>query len=186
MNTPKIFNLANSLSLLRILGVPVILVLLYFGSRSKFICLLTLLLFMLIAFTDMVDGFVARKFNQITNLGKFLDPLADKILVNSILIMLTHLGRIDPWITIIIIIREIIVTGLRAIAAERGKVIAADIFGKVKTILQMLALCPLLLHHSWFGFNPVPLGTFVLWLALFATIFSGCNYLRNSYKVLRD
>lgn len=186
MNTKKIFNLANSLSLLRIVGVPVILALLYFGSQSKIICLLTLLLFILISLTDMIDGFVARKFNQITNLGKFLDPLADKILVSSVLIMLTHLERVNPWITIIIIIREIIVTGLRAIAAEQGKVIAADIFGKIKTILQMFALCPLLLHHSWFGLNPAALGTFILWLALFATIFSGCNYLRNSYKVLRD
>lgn len=178
------FNLANTLSLARILGVPVLIVLLSFPSRI--ICLLTMLLFILIALTDMVDGFVARRYNQITNLGKFLDPLADKILICSVLVMLVELSWIEGWIAIVIIAREIIVTGLRAIAAEQGKVIAADRFGKLKTILQTVALCPLLLHYPWFDMNPVPAGTFLLWLALIVTIFSGCNYLRNSYRILRN
>ncbi len=178
------FNLANTLSLARILGVPVLIFLLFFPSRI--ICLLTMLLFILIALTDMVDGFVARKYNQITNLGKFLDPLADKILICSVLVMLVDLAWVEGWIAIVIISREIVVTGHRAIAAEQGKVIAADKFGKLKTILQILALCPLLLHYPWFGINPVPAGKLLLWLALIVTIFSGCNYLRSSYRVLQD
>ncbi len=178
------FNLANSLSLGRILGVPILLVLLSFPSR--FTCLITTLLFILISLTDMVDGFVARRYNQITNLGKFLDPLADKILICSVLIMLVDLSWVEGWIAIVIISREIIVTGLRAIAAEQGKVIAADKFGKLKTILQIVALCPLLLHYPWFGINLVPAGTAILWAALVVTIFSGCNYLRHSYRVLQN
>ena len=119
---------------------------------------------------------VARRRNLVTNLGKFLDPLADKLLIASLLIMLTMLGWVEAWVTVIIVGREIAVTGLRAIAADMGVVIAADRFGKLKTILQMVALCPLVLHFPWYGLDPNPLGKLLLYLALVLTLVSGANY----------
>ena len=124
-----------------------------------------------------------------SSFGKFLDPLADKILICSVLVMLVWLrdangnAWVPAWVTIIIICREMIVTGLRAMAADQGKVIAADRYGKIKTILQIVALCPLLLHYTWFGVDPRLLGTVLLYLALLMTVFSGANYL---YTFFRD
>ncbi|MFA6809716.1 MAG: CDP-diacylglycerol--glycerol-3-phosphate 3-phosphatidyltransferase [Desulfoplanes sp.] len=175
------FNLANMLTLARIGAVPLIVLILYFPG--KIACLFALLLFILACVTDYVDGFVARKYNLVTNVGKFMDPIADKILIAAVLVMLTELHWVSGWISIVIISREIIVTGLRAIAADQGKVIAADMLGKLKTVSQMFALGPLMLHYSWFGFDPVPLGTWILYLALTLTVLSGVNYLRNFYKM---
>ncbi|MFU2209486.1 CDP-diacylglycerol--glycerol-3-phosphate 3-phosphatidyltransferase [Solidesulfovibrio sp. C21] len=168
------FNLANNLTLARIAAVPILVVLLYFPGRIT--CLVALLFFIAASVTDIMDGMVARQRNLVTTFGKFLDPLADKLLVSSLLIMLTRLGWVEAWISVIIIGREIAVTGLRAMAIDHGVVIAADRFGKLKTILQMLALCPLVLHYPWFGFNPVPLGNILLYLAVVLTLVSGANY----------
>ena len=174
-------NAANILTLARICAVPLIVLVLYFPGKIS--CLMALLLFVAACLTDYVDGLVARKYNLVTNAGKFMDPIADKILIAAVLVMLTELHWLPAWIAIIIISREIIVTGLRAIAADQGKVIAADMLGKSKTLIQMFALGPLILHYPWFGFDPVPLGTFILYIALVLTILSGANYLRNFYKI---
>lgn len=171
------FNLPNSLTLARIATIPIIVVLLYFPSRLA--CLLAMLVFILASLTDLVDGFVARRWNIVTTVGKFLDPLADKLLIGAVLIMLVHLGWVEAWITIIIVSRELIVTGLRAIAADYGMIIAADSFGKLKTIMQIVALCPLTLHYSWFGIDPRPIGMACLYAALLLTVFSGGKYLYN-------
>ena len=175
------FNVANMLTLARIFVVPIIVLVLYFPG--KITCLVALILFVVACLTDYVDGFVARKYNQVTNVGKFMDPIADKILIAAVLVMLTELHWVPGWITIIIISREIVVTGLRAIAADQGKVIAADMLGKLKTVTQMFALGPLMLHYPLFGFDPIPLGTNLLYVALALTLVSGGNYLRNFYKV---
>jgi CDP-diacylglycerol--glycerol-3-phosphate 3-phosphatidyltransferase len=175
------FNAANILTLARIGAVPLIVLILYF--QSKPMCLVALVVFVAACVTDYVDGVVARKYNLVTNVGKFMDPIADKILIAAVLIMLTDLNWLPAWIAIVIISREIIVTGLRAIAADQGKVIAADMLGKSKTLTQMFALGPLILHYPWFGFDPVPLGMVILYVALVLTILSGANYLRNFYKV---
>ncbi|WP_462324039.1 CDP-diacylglycerol--glycerol-3-phosphate 3-phosphatidyltransferase [Desulfoplanes sp.] len=175
------FNAANILTFARICAVPLIVLILYFPGRIT--CLVALLLFVAACLTDYIDGVVARKYNLVTNVGKFMDPIADKILIAAVLIMLTELHWLPGWIAIVIISREIIVTGLRAIAADQGKVIAADMLGKSKTLTQMFALGPLILHYTWFGFNPAPLGTFILYIALILTVLSGVNYLRNFYKV---
>ncbi len=175
------FNVANILTLARICVVPIIVLVLYFPG--KLTCLIALILFIAACVTDYIDGFVARKYNQVTNVGKFMDPIADKILIASVLIMLTELHWVPGWITILIISREIIVTGLRAIAADQGKVIAADMLGKLKTLTQMFALGPLMLHYPLFGFDPVPVGTALLYTALVLTFVSGVNYLRTFYKV---
>ncbi|MCC8193943.1 MAG: CDP-diacylglycerol--glycerol-3-phosphate 3-phosphatidyltransferase [Deltaproteobacteria bacterium] len=176
----RFLNLPNKITLSRVLMVPVIIVLLYF--ENKFTCLLACAGFMLASVTDLVDGHIARRSNMVTSFGKFLDPLADKVLISSVLVMLVSLGRVAAWITIVIICRELIITGLRAIAADEGVIIAADNFGKWKTILQMLALVPLILHYPWFGLNPVPLGQFLLYIATALTIFSGVNYLYTFHR----
>ncbi len=171
----KLLNLPNRITLSRILMVPVIIVLLYF--ENKFTCLIACIGFILASVTDLLDGHIARRSNMITSFGKFLDPLADKVLITSVLIMLVALDRVAAWIAIVIICRELIITGLRAIAIDEGVVIAADTFGKWKTIMQMIALVPLILHYPWLGLNPVPLGQFLLYIAVALTIFSGGNYL---------
>lgn len=153
--------------------------LLYFENR--FTCLIACVCFTLASLTDLVDGHIARRSNMVTSFGKFLDPLADKVLISSVLIMLVQLGWVEAWIAIVIVCRELIITGLRAIAADEGVVIAADKFGKWKTILQIVALVPLILHYPWFGVSPVPLGEFLLYIAVILTVFSGANYLYTFY-----
>ena len=174
------FNLANNLTLLRIAAVPVIVGLLY--KPGRYTCLLALLFFIAASVTDFIDGVIARRMNLVTNIGKFLDPLADKLLIGSVLIMLVQLGWVQAWVAICIICRELAVTGLRAVAADMGVVIAADRFGKAKTILQTLSLCPLLLHYPWFGFDPAPVGEVLLYFALALTLASGVHYLYSFYK----
>jgi CDP-diacylglycerol--glycerol-3-phosphate 3-phosphatidyltransferase len=173
-------NLPNQLTISRILVVPVLVLLLAFAG--KWTCLFAGLLFILAGFTDLVDGYLARKGNQITSLGQFLDPLADKVLVSSVLIMLVQLDRVAGWIAIVIICREIMVTGLRAIAAEEGMIIAADKYGKLKTVVQLVALAPLILHYSWMGIPLHMIGLFLLYIALILTVFSGCNYFLSFFQ----
>ena len=171
----RLLNLPNKITLSRIFAVPVIIILLYYENRVT--CLLACIGFLLASVTDLVDGHIARRSNMVTSFGKFLDPLADKVLISSLLVMLVHLGRVDAWIAIVIICRELIITGLRGIAADEGVVIAADRYGKWKTILQMVALVPLTLHYPWFGLSPICLGQFLLYIAVALTVFSGINYL---------
>ena len=173
------FNLANKITLSRIMIVPFIVLLLYFPG--KITCLIAFFLFFVASATDMLDGFVARREGTVTSFGKFLDPLADKLLISSVLIMLTDLGWVPAWITIVIICRELIVTGLRAMAADEGIVIAADRFGKLKTIVQMFACAPLIIHDPLFGIPMQALGEILLYIALVLTVFSGGNYLYGFY-----
>jgi CDP-diacylglycerol--glycerol-3-phosphate 3-phosphatidyltransferase len=168
------FNLANNLTLARIGAVPILVVLLSFPGRGA--CFAAMMVFIAAAVTDIMDGVVARRCNQVTTLGKFLDPLADKLLISAALIMLVQLGWVPGWVAVVIVGREIAVTGLRAMAMDHGVVIAADRFGKLKTILQMMALCPLLLHYPFWGFDPVPFGQVLLYIALVLTLVSGVNY----------
>ncbi|HDQ41691.1 MAG TPA: CDP-diacylglycerol--glycerol-3-phosphate 3-phosphatidyltransferase [Desulfonatronum sp.] len=173
-------NSANKVTLIRILAVPVLVLLLHFPG--KILNALTMIGFILVALTDLADGFIARRWNLISNLGKFLDPLADKLLISSVLIMLVALGWVQAWIAIIIIGREITVTGLRAIAADQGYVLAADSFGKLKAILQVVALCPLILHYPWWGLDPQPIGQGLLLVALALTVFSGAKYIYHFFR----
>jgi CDP-diacylglycerol---glycerol-3-phosphate 3-phosphatidyltransferase len=174
------FNLANNITLARILAIPLLVVLLSFPNR--FTNLAAMLVFIAAALTDLVDGLIARRYNLVTTVGKFLDPLADKLLIASVLIMLVDLERAPAWIVILIIGREIAVTGLRAMAVDQGLVIAADKYGKLKTIFQIVALCPLVLHDTWFGFDPRPIGTLLLYAALVLALFSGTNYMLNFHR----
>jgi CDP-diacylglycerol--glycerol-3-phosphate 3-phosphatidyltransferase len=167
-----------------VLAVPFIVALLYFPNPTT--CFFATLIFLVAILTDLADGFLARKYNQVTNFGKFLDPLADKILIASVLIMLVELGWVSAWVAIIIIVREILVTGLRAIAADKGQVIAADKYGKLKTIMQSVALVPLIYHFPMFGIDMAWLGSVLLFVAVVLTIYSGWNYLYGFYRVWGD
>lgn len=177
-------NLPNALTVFRVLAVPFIIALLYFPGPTT--CALATLLFLVAILTDLADGFLARKFNQVTNFGKFLDPLADKILIASVLVMLVELNWVSAWVAIIIIVRELLVTGLRAIAADKGHVIAADKYGKMKTIMQSVALVPLIYHFPFFGIDVAWIGSALLFVAVLLTVYSGWNYLYGFYKVWGD
>jgi len=174
-------NLPNALSLLRVVAIPVVLVCLLFpGKLWSFFGAL----FLTMAFiTDMLDGYFARKHGAVTTLGKFLDPLADKILVSMTLIMLISLGRVPAWMVVVIVAREIAVTGLRSMAVDEGIVIQASTLGKFKTAFQAVATVALCLHYEYFGLDLHLVGMVLLWLALILTLVSGWAYFRAFSRV---
>jgi CDP-diacylglycerol--glycerol-3-phosphate 3-phosphatidyltransferase len=172
-------NIADKLSLARILAVPALVLLLQ--SDDPMMNLGALAVFIAAAATDFFDGMMARKLGISTTFGKFLDPLADKILVCSTLVMLVHLDRVPAWAVILILAREFMVTGLRAVAADEGIVLAADKLGKLKTALQLTAIALLIVWHPLGGFDPVPSGIALFYLAVIITVYSGWNYLRSFF-----
>jgi CDP-diacylglycerol--glycerol-3-phosphate 3-phosphatidyltransferase len=162
-------NLANFLTLLRILAVPVVVVALLGETPNG--DALAAAVFALAALTDGLDGYFARSRDAVTTFGKLMDPLADKLLITAALVSLVSLGRLQAWVAMVIIAREIAVTGLRAIAAERGVVISASWMGKVKTVLQIAAVIALI------AANPAPVWVDMLvYLAVAATAISGADY----------
>lgn len=167
---------ANKITVIRILLVPVFI---YFAANfdKQYYDIITTAVFLIISFTDFLDGYIARKYNQITDFGKFLDPLADKILVSSALIMLTDMGRLWGVWTVIIIAREFTVTSIRLLAAGSGKVIAASKSGKIKTVSQMIGITVLFLEKYFNMLYPFPYGTVVTVIMVIATIYSGAEYL---------
>ncbi|WP_303721210.1 CDP-diacylglycerol--glycerol-3-phosphate 3-phosphatidyltransferase [Malonomonas rubra] len=187
----KLMNLPNILTLARIAAVPVVVVLLMFESRETSFG--AAIVFSLAAITDWLDGYLARKWQVVTVLGKFLDPLADKLIVMAALIMLIPLDRVPAWAVFVILAREMLVTGLRSIASSEGIVIAASNLGKYKTIFQMVAIIGLLLHYRFYWFFGVELdflypsfhnaGIFFFYISLLLTIWSGGDYLAKFFKV---
>lgn len=173
-------NLANKITLLRMLMAPVVVSLLFY--EGPVVCLIAAGAFIFASLTDWVDGYIARRENMVTSFGKFLDPLADKVLICSVLIMFVELDWVPAWVTIVIVCRELIVTGLRAMAIDEGIVLAADRYGKAKTILQILAIVPLLLHYPLFGIDVQLLGKILLYMALVLAVFSGANYMYDFYR----
>lgn len=173
-------NLPNKLTLGRIFAIPVFIVVFLVGWRY-----LAAIIFILAAFTDMLDGKIARKYNLVTNFGKLMDPLADKLLVMSALICMVQLGDVPGWMVIVILGREFFITGMRQVAAAQGIVIAAGMTGKIKTVTQMIAI-PLLLLDNWpfsmLSSNP-PIDIIFLWIALVMTVVSGIEYVLKNKKV---
>ena len=160
-NLQKIISNPNKLTLFRIAVVPVIIILLLFPNR---ICtFVAAILFSAAAVTDYLDGFYARKRGLVSTLGKVMDPVADKVLVSSAFIMLTSLGWVPAWMACIIIGRELAVTGLRNIIAQKGEDISASNLGKYKTGFQIAAIIPLMIHYPFFGLNVQIIGAFFLW-----------------------
>ncbi|MFZ1746339.1 MAG: CDP-diacylglycerol--glycerol-3-phosphate 3-phosphatidyltransferase [Nitrospirales bacterium] len=175
-------NLPNSLTLLRILLIPVFVW--FFSESSPDRALAAGLVFACAAFTDFLDGYLARKSGQITNLGKLLDPVADKLLVASGLILLVQFQRVAVWLAIVMIAREMIVTGARVVAAKEGFVVPADSLGKFKVIGQIGGILCLILQGVWVqSEGPLAtIGTGLLYIALFFSLFSGWRYLMQIFK----
>jgi CDP-diacylglycerol--glycerol-3-phosphate 3-phosphatidyltransferase len=179
----SILNHPNTLTLFRIAVVPIIVILMMYPNR---ICTwIAALLFSAAAITDYFDGYFARRFGLVSNLGKVMDPVADKLLASSAFIMLTALGWVPAWMICIIIGREIAVTGLRNIIAEKGEDVSASNLGKYKTGFQIAAAIPLLIHYPFFGLDPHAVGTFFLWGALVFTLWSGADYFIKFRMLLR-
>ena len=171
-------NLPNKLTMARILAVPVFIVLYMMGHN-----IIATIVFILASLTDMLDGQIARKRGLVTNFGKIMDPLADKILVYSAFICMVQIGIVPGWMLVIILFREFIVSGLRTVAAADGTVIAAGKTGKLKTILQMIAV-PLLLLNNWpFSYICIPGDQIFLWAQLIMTIVSGVEYVYENRGV---
>ena len=173
----------NQLTLFRIAAVPIIIILMLFPNR---ICtLIAGLLFSAAAITDYLDGFLARKRGLVTTLGKVMDPVADKLLVSSAFIMLSSLGWVPAWMACIIIGRELAVTGLRNIIAEKGEDLSASNLGKYKTGFQIAAIIPLMIHFRFLGLDVQVIGNLFLWGALVFTIWSGADYFIRSRSLLQ-
>lgn len=190
-------NLPNRITLSRICLIPIMMFFLlvdfnfypepiHWGSFQLSINhLVAAVIFLLAASTDGIDGYIARKYNMVTNLGKLLDPLADKLLVSAVLISLVELGRCDSWIAVVIISREFAVTGLRQIALLEGKVVAASKWGKIKTVVQIIAISLLLLNNFPFQFISIPVDDIAIWAAALITIYSGIDYFVKNKDLLQ-
>ena len=195
-------NLANKLTIFRIILVPIMVIIPLFNIQGQFIgisytYLIINLIFIIASITDKLDGYIARSRNQVTNFGKFADPLADKILVLSAMLLLVEFGKLPAWIPIIILAREFIVSGYRLIAVEQGgKVIAASIYGKIKTVTQIIAIIIAFIDVHSFAecfkgeLTGLPLiinilQTVMMIICTLATILSGLDYLKNGKEILK-
>ena len=167
-------NLPNKLTVARVCMVPLFMVALMLNTEVSRV--VATVIFALASFTDMLDGKIARKYNLITNFGKLMDPLADKILTAAAMVCLVELGDLAAWIVVIILFREYAITGLRSVAASESIVVAANIWGKVKTVCQMIALMLLMLKPQIVALCGVNLGLILMYVALLLTVYSGVDY----------
>lgn len=200
----KVKNLPNQLTIFRvILIVPFVVILLgsyqwwepimsifaYNADAAEYVALA---IFVIASLTDLLDGKIARKYNLVSNFGKFMDPLADKLLVCAAMIGLVEMGRIPAWVVIIIISREFIISGFRLIASDNGVVIAASYWGKFKTTFQMVMICMMIVKDAPFLSNTAHVAIFetvtdvVMWIALALTIISLVDYLIKNKDVMKE
>ena len=187
-------NLPNKLTIFRmILIVPFVILLLgnyqqwgwftaFLGGISEYVDYIALAIFIIASLTDLVDGKIARKYNLVTNFGKFMDPLADKLLVCAALVALVEMGRIPSWVVIVIISREFIISGFRTVASDNGVVIAASYWGKFKTTFQMIMVCLMIANIEAIAI----LTTIIMWVALVLTVVSLIDYLWKNKDVMKD
>lgn len=192
----KNMNLANKLTLLRIILIPFFLFCFYVeawqfqtislrGISIPYANFIAFIIFIIAAITDFIDGYVARKYEMITDFGKFMDPLADKLLVTAALLIFVEQGSIASWIVFIILAREFMVTGLRTIAAAKGVIMAAGWSGKVKTVVQFMMIATLLLANYPFTLINLPMDQILVWGAILLTIASGIEYIWKNVHVLK-
>ena len=173
-------NLPNKLTVVRMVLVPFFVAALLLSKTNDSLKWVALALFVIASLTDFADGYIARKYNLITNFGKFMDPLADKILTISGMICLIELGRIPSWIVVIIVAREFIISGFRLVAAENGVVIAANYWGKFKTTFQMIMIILMIMNSPQLQI----LTDIVMWIALALTLISLWTYIMANKQVL--
>lgn len=176
-------NLANKITIARIFLVPVFMIFLL--AKIPYGITIAAFIFIVAALTDSLDGYIARSKNQVTKLGKFMDPLADKLLVTAALVSLVQMGKLPAWVVVIIISRELIVSVFRAVAASENIVIAASPWGKAKTITQIVAIIAVLINNYPFSLVNFPFSTIAIWLAVILTIISGVDYIYKNKKVLK-
>jgi CDP-diacylglycerol---glycerol-3-phosphate 3-phosphatidyltransferase len=189
-------NIPNKITISRIFLIPLFLIIMLvpfdwgnmylLGADLPVTHFVGALIFIIASSTDWVDGHYARKYNLVTNMGKFLDPLADKLLVSAALIVLVELGFAPSWIVIVIISREFAVTGLRLLLAGEGEVVAANMLGKIKTWAQIVAISALLLHNIIFEMISFRFDIVALYVALIFTIWSGWDYFSKNSHVLKN
>ncbi|MFT4413636.1 CDP-diacylglycerol--glycerol-3-phosphate 3-phosphatidyltransferase [Fredinandcohnia humi] len=189
-------NLPNKITVARIFLIPLFLIIMYvpfgwgdveIGTYSIPIAhLVGAFIFIFASATDWIDGYLARKHNLVTNLGKFLDPLADKLLVSAALVALVDIGFAPAWMVVVIISREFAVTGLRLLLAESGEVSAAKMLGKIKMWAQVVAISALLLHNLPFEYIGFPFDMIALWIAVIFTIISGWDYFAKNKSVFAN
>ncbi len=175
-------NLPNKLTILRVILIPFFVCFLLMDAEGKYFDYIALAIFVVASFTDMLDGMIARKYNLITNFGKFADPLADKLLVCSALVCLLDLGRIPAWVVIIIIAREFIISGFRLVASDKGVVIAAGYIGKAKTVFQMIMVILMILDIGQIQL----LTDIVMYIAAILTVVSLIDYIYRNKDVLKE
>ena len=173
---------ASKITLVRVALIPLYLVTMYLsGGEAGLWMIASLAIFILASVTDFVDGYIARKYHQVSDFGKFLDPLADKLLTIAAMAMFCEWGTFPAWALMIVLTREFAVSGLRMVAGPKGKVIAAGKSGKIKTASTMVGLC------VWMAFPGVALiGTIVMWMIVITTVYSGVEYFIQNWNVLWD
>ncbi|WP_010286264.1 CDP-diacylglycerol--glycerol-3-phosphate 3-phosphatidyltransferase [Kurthia massiliensis] len=189
-------NLPNKITVSRVVMIPIFVILMVvnfgwgnielLGATMPIEHLVGAIVFIIASITDFFDGHLARKYNLVTNMGKFLDPLADKLLVTAAFIILVQWGVAPAWVIIVIVAREFAVTGLRSIGAEQNVIIAASNLGKLKTWSQMVALSFLLLHNIIFEMWNIPFDQIMLYVAFFFTLLSGLDYFWKNRRLLLD
>lgn len=196
-------NLPNKLTIFRIILVPIMIIIPFLGIKGEIFnipitCIIIDLIFIIASITDQLDGHIARSRNQITTFGKFLDPIADKVLVVTAMIILVEMGRLPAWIPSIVVFREFIVSGYRLVAVQsNGNVIAANIWGKIKTVTQMIAIILAFIDINQYGaifikeltafsFALNLTTTLIMTISVIATIFSGWEYIKDGKELLKD
>ena len=175
-----IYNLPNTITMIRLGVIPVLFGLL--TSPGPLMSLILALLFIAAAATDLLDGYIARRYSIVTTMGKFLDPIADKLIVNTAMILMIPIGRIPAWIVAIIIIRDFAIDGMRNIASSAGIIIQASALGKRKTLCQIFAVSALMIHYPFLGADAHTVGMVILFIALFLTVYSGIDYYLKFYR----
>ena len=173
-------NLPNKLTIARMCMVPLFMIALMMNTPAS--RLIATVIFALASLTDMLDGQIARKYNMVTNFGKLMDPLADKVLTTAAMICLVELGDLAAWIAVVIIFREYLITGLRSVAASENIVVAANIWGKVKTVCQMIALMLLMVKPQIIDLCGINIGLWLMYVAVALTIYSGLDYVLKLNK----
>jgi CDP-diacylglycerol--glycerol-3-phosphate 3-phosphatidyltransferase len=190
------FNLANRITLVRISLVPIVMFFLLvrldlgkfslFGHQANWSDIIAALIFIIAAVTDGLDGYIARSRKMVTDFGKFLDPLADKLLISAVLISLVELDRIGAWVAIVIISREFAVTGLRLVAAANGTVIAASKLAKWKTTLQIIAVVALILNNFPFSTLDIRFDLWMVYAMVIVTVWSGVDYFVKNKQAIQE
>lgn len=179
-------NLANKVTIARILLIPIFIVLFTKYPDWPEGIYYAAIVFLLASATDKLDGYIARKYNQVTNLGKLLDPLADKLLISAALILLVSQQMLYAWVALVIVAREVIITGIRLVAVSQKIVLQADRYGKVKMVSQVVAITAVMFtNHPFTLFTNIPIDQILIYISLVITIYSGFNYIRNNYRFLK-